>query len=70
LEYRENHLRGEDGTLLEAVPSWTAEAERFDRGLAYASAVGATIEEAWARLRADVEADRATTTSRIRLLRA
>lgn len=70
LEYRENHVRGADGTLLEAVPTWIAEAERFDHGLAYASAVGATVEEAWALLRADVEADRATTTSRIRLMRA
>src|SRR5688572_24863153 len=28
LEYRENHVRGRDGTLLEIVPAWTAEAER------------------------------------------
>ena len=70
LEYRENHVRGRDGTLLEVVPAWTAEAERFDGGLAFASAVGATIEEAWAAVRADIEADRARSTTRIRLLRA
>lgn len=28
LEYRENHVRGEDGTLLAVVPQWTGEAER------------------------------------------
>ena len=70
LEYRENHVRGRDGTLLEAVPAWTAEAERFDGGLAYASAVGATVDEAWALVRDDIEADRARSTTRIRLLRA
>jgi hypothetical protein len=70
LEYRENHVRAEDGTLLEAVPAWTAEAERFDGGLAYASAVGTSEDEAWSALRGEIEADRATSTSRIRLLRA
>jgi len=70
LEYRENHVRGRDGTLIEVVPAWTAEAERFDGALAYASAVGATIDEAWAYVRADIEADRARSTTRIRLLRA
>ena len=28
LEYRENHVRGRDGTLLEVHPAWYAEAER------------------------------------------
>ena len=28
LEYRENHLRDPDGTLLAVLPQWTAEAER------------------------------------------
>jgi hypothetical protein len=69
LDYRENHVRGRDGRLLEVVPSWTAEAERFDGELVYASAVAATVEEAWARLRDDVEAARAQSTSRVRLLR-
>ena len=26
LDYRENHVRGRDGRLLEVVPTWTAEA--------------------------------------------
>ena len=70
LDYRENHVRARDGRLLEVVPTWTAEAERFDGAHVVASAVGASVEEAWARLRDDVEAHRATTTnSRIRLLR-
>ncbi len=70
LEYRENHVRGRDGTLLEVVPAWTAEAERYDGGFTFASAVGRTIEEAWALVRDDIEADRARSTTRIRLLRA
>jgi hypothetical protein len=28
LEYRENHVRDLDGTLLAVVPRWTGEAER------------------------------------------
>ena len=69
LEYRENHVRGRDGTLLEVIPAWTAEAERYDGGFTFASAVGRTIEEAWATVREDIEADRARSTTRIRLLR-
>ena len=69
LDYRENHIRGRDGRLLEVVPAWTAEAERFDGDLAFASAVGATVDEAWAQLRVDVEAGRAAVTHRLRLLR-
>ena len=64
LDYRENHVRARDGRLLEVVPTWTAEAERFDGDLVVASAAAATVEEAWARLRDDVEAHRATTTPR------
>jgi hypothetical protein len=69
LDYRENHVRARDGRLLEIVPAWTAEAERFDGDLTIASAVGTTVEEAWAVLREDIEAQRATTTSRVRLFR-
>jgi hypothetical protein len=68
LDYRENHVRGRDGRLLEVVPSWTAEAERFDGDLAFASAIGLTADEAWAHLRDDVEAGRTTITTRLRLL--
>jgi hypothetical protein len=68
LDYRENHVRGRDGRLLEVVPSWTAEAERFDGDLMFASAIGVTADEAWAHLRDDVEAGRTTITTRLRLL--
>jgi hypothetical protein len=70
LDYRENHVRGRDGTLLEVVPVWTAEAERYDGGLTFASAEGATVDEAWALVREEIEADRARSTTRIRLQRA
>lgn len=70
LEYRENHVRGRNGTLLEVVPTWTAEAERFDGGLTFASAVGTTVDEAWARIREDIEANRARSTTRVRLVPA
>jgi hypothetical protein len=69
LDYHENHLRARDGRLLEIQPTWTAEAERYDGEFAVASAAGATIDEAWARLRATIEEDRTTTASRVRLLR-
>ena len=48
LEYRENHVRGRDGRLLEVVESWTAEAERFDGAFQVVAAEGATADEAWA----------------------
>lgn len=71
LEYHENHVRGRDGTLLEVVAVWTAEAERFDGGgLTFASAVGPSVEEAWALVCEEIAADRARSTTRIRLLRA
>lgn len=70
LDYRENHVRGRDGRLLEVVPTWTAEAERYDGELAIASASGATPDEAWSRLRRDVDDARAWTSPRVRLLRA
>ena len=69
LDYRENHIRGRDGRLLEVVPTWTAEAERYDGDLVVASANGATVEDAWAQLRFEIAAERATPVSRIRLLR-
>jgi hypothetical protein len=69
LDYRENHLRGRDGRLLEVVPTWTAEAERFDGDLVVASAVAGTADEAWALLRVEVESDRSRATPRVRLLR-
>jgi hypothetical protein len=67
LEYRENHVRGRDGRLLEVEESWTAEAERFDGAFQVIAAEGATAEEAWAVLREEI----ATTErppSRVRLV--
>ena len=68
LDYRENHVRGRDGKLLEAVPVWTAEAERFDGSLVVASASGPTADDAWAALRHEVEARRTAATWRVRLV--
>ena len=70
LDYRENHLRPRHGCLLEVAPTWTAEAERYDGEFSVASAAGATVEEAWARLRTAIEAQRATTSSCVRVLRS
>lgn len=70
LDYRENHVRGRDGKLLEVVPVWTVEAERFDGSLVVASASGPTADDAWAALRAEVDAERTRTTGRIRLVTA
>ena len=69
LEYRETHLRSRGGRLLQVIPIWTAEAESYDGDLLVASADGATTEEAWARLLAEIEADHTRSSSGIRLLR-
>lgn len=55
LEYRENHVRGRDGRLLEVEESWTAEAERFDGAFQVVTAEGTTADEAWAVLRDEIE---------------
>ncbi|MEM9514862.1 MAG: hypothetical protein AAGA42_08380 [Actinomycetota bacterium] len=60
LEYRENHVRSRNGTLLEVHPAWYAEGERPGRGADAASvqvisAVAETADRAWAALR--VQAD-------------
>lgn len=68
LDYRENHLRARDGTLLEVAPTWTAEAERFDGELSVATAVGLTEAEAWSRLRVAIEADDLVRVTTVRLL--
>ncbi len=74
LSYRENHIRGWDGTLLAVTPIWVAEAERADRAAsarAVALQVSAcTIDEAWALLRAKAaDADRRASTARPRAMR-
>lgn len=68
LDYRENHVRARDGRLLEVIPTWTAEAERFDGDLAFVTASGETPDAAWAQLRADVDAARVRTVRAVRLL--
>ena len=70
LDYRENHIRGRDGRLIEIEAVWVAEAERFDGAMIVASATGADVEEAWAALRADIDDARVRTMSRVRLLGA
>ena len=68
MDYRENHVRGRDGLLVGVEAVWIAEAERFDGAMRVASAIGASVEEAWATLRADIEDSRVHTLSRVRLL--
>jgi len=71
LDYRENHVRSRGGQLLEVVPVWTAEAERFDDVPASASACGVTASEAWQLLRVAIDEQRVQLrTSRVRLLRS
>ena len=71
IDYRENHVRGRNGQLLEVVPVWTAEAERFDDAPATASATGGSAEEAWERLRDAIDAKRVQLRSaQVRLVRA
>jgi len=68
LDYRENHVRGRDGRLIEIHAVWIAEAERFDGTMDVASATASNPDEAWATLRADIDCSRYRSLSRIRLL--
>lgn len=67
LDYRENHVRGLDGRLLRIEPIWTAEAERYDGHVVVASAMGSSVDEAWANLCGEIEATRVMSRSRVRL---
>jgi len=67
LDYRENHVRSLDGRLLRVEPVWTAEAERYDGEVVVASACAATADDAWERLRANVDASVVTRLRRVRL---
>ena len=67
LEFRENHLRGRDGRLLEVEETWMAEAERFDGAFQVFAAEASTADEAWAVLRDDIETARRPA-SRVRLV--
>jgi hypothetical protein len=62
LEYRENHIRDQHGTLVAVIPQWTGEAE-FDarvaagslrsgrRGALVVTATGRSPAAVWAELR-------------------
>jgi len=67
LDYRENHVRGRDGQLIEIQAVWIAEAERFDGTMDVASATAPNAQDAWAILRDDIESSRYRSLSRIRL---
>jgi hypothetical protein len=74
LSYRENHIRGWDGTLLTVTPVWVAEAERADRAASARAAAlqvsACTIDEAWVLLRAKAaDADRRAAAARQRAMR-
>lgn len=64
LTYCENHVRTADGTLIQAVPCWTAEAEWMPHGPGRVTVLSATApspDEAWAALRRKTaDADRRT----------
>ena len=60
LEFRENHVRSLDGRLLRVEPVWVAEAERYAGEIVVASSEGATADEAWEWLHADIAAARVT----------
>lgn len=71
LEYRENHVRGRDGMLLQLQVVWCAEAERDGSpggaGPTVITATGSTLDKVWSRLRtaaelADVKARRERST--------
>lgn len=69
LDYRENHVRSLGGRLLRVEAVWVAEAERYDGELSVAVAEGATAEEAWARLREEIDAERVRTLQFVRVAR-
>ncbi|MFN3258507.1 MAG: hypothetical protein ACE37B_22725 [Ilumatobacter sp.] len=64
LEYRENHVRGRDGSLEQLHVIWHAEAERVgtDGVVRVVSATASTPARVWSRLR--VEADLAEVRAR------
>jgi hypothetical protein len=69
LDYRENHVRSLGGRLLRVEAVWIAVAERYDGELAVASADGATAEEAWSRLRDEIDAENVRTLQFVRVAR-
>jgi hypothetical protein len=70
LEFRENNIRGRDGTLLQVETIWHAEAERdparhrrasrqseqhAERGIDFIYATAETVDAVWTRLRIEAE---------------
>lgn len=51
LEYRENHVRSPEGTLVALETWWTAEAEQMDGRVLSVQVMAATPAVAWSRLR-------------------
>lgn len=62
LEFRENNIRGRDGTLLQVETIWHAEAERDpigsrhpERGVDFIFATAESIDAVWSRLHIEAE---------------
>ena len=66
LEFRENNVRGRNGTLLQVETIWHAEAERdpaqqrrasrhVERGIDFIYATAETVEAVWSRLHIEAE---------------
>jgi hypothetical protein len=51
LEYREDHVRSEDGTLVAVRSRWIAEAEHVSGSLLRCEVIGSDPHAAWAELR-------------------
>jgi hypothetical protein len=51
LEYRENHVRAVEGTLVALETWWTAEAEHADGRVLSVQVMASTPSAAWGRLR-------------------
>lgn len=62
LDYRENHIRHEDGTLIEVLPRWTAEAEWCGGRRVVATATAASIDDAWTELQSAIDSSDVTAT--------
>jgi hypothetical protein len=68
LEYQEIHVRGRNGQLIEVIPKWIAEAERYGGRVEFISAEGATADLAWEHLEAKVNEPTERHRSRVRLV--
>jgi hypothetical protein len=55
LDYREDHVRGRGGRLVEVRATWIATAERADAPGIVVSAASSTPDDAWSELADDAE---------------